>query len=211
MNAPALVLVTALLGLSFNPAQEPQKGQQKEKKKALNPVTAFFQGEAERLDKEVEGAWMIFGYADPNLPPMEEGVTGFAMFRDGFLTWMLGIDSAERHLLWLHDFLILDSGAYRYRFDEQAYLQLSSVMSFSNDSEDGVMEHQPSGLAFEYFAKLEDGVLELRNPQGLVISLRKVTAGDFPESAIQKIEGRRGTDFKWEEDDFPRRDSTPPK
>lgn len=202
MNARALVLLTVLLGASL--AQEPKQ----EKKKALNPVTAFFQGESERLEKEVEGSWMLFGYSDPTIPQLEVGetpATGFATFHDGFLQWMLAIDSAERRLFRLRAFTILDSGAYRYRFDEQANLQLSSVMSYTNNTEDGELEREPSGMAFEYYAKLEDGVLELRNPQGVVLSLRKVAAGEFPESAIRKIEGRRGNEEKWENEDEPPR------
>jgi hypothetical protein len=206
MNARALVLLTALLGASFAPAQDPAQEKTPEKKKAMNPVTAFFQGESERLEKECEGSWMLFGYTDPGLPPFDDAVSGFATFHDGFLQWMLAIDSAERRLLWLEEFLILESGAYRYRFDEQNNLQLASVMSFTNDTDDGSMRRQPSGLAFEYYAKLEDGVLELRNPQGIVLSLRKITSGEFPESAVQKIEGRRSNDEKWEgqEDEPPR-------
>jgi len=198
MNARALVLLTALLGASFAPAQEPP---QEKKKRAMNPVTAFFQGESERLGKEIEGSWMLFGYTDPSVPQLDveaNPASGFATFNDGFLQWMLAIESAERRIFRLREFTIVESGAYRYRFDEQANLQLSSVMSFTNNTEDGEMEREPAGLAFEYFTKLEDGVLELRNPQGVVLSLRKVTAGDFPESAIQKIEGRRGNKEKWE-------------
>ena len=199
MKTIALVLCTGLLGAALAPAsrQEPQPG----KKKAENPVTRFFQEEGERLMEEVEGSWMLFGYTDPNIPPLEDAASGFATFHDGFLTWLLAIDSAERRLFRLREFLILESGAYRYRFDEQANLQLSSVMSFTNNTEDGELEREPSGLAFEYFVQLQEGVLELRNPAGVVLSLRKVEAGDFPDSAIQKIEGRRGNEEKWEDED----------
>lgn len=194
MNASALVLLTALLGASFAPAQDPAQEKTPAKKKAMNPVTAFFQGEGERLEKELDGSWMLFGYADPGLPPFDDAVSGFATFHDGFLQWVLAINSAERHLLWLKEFLILETGAYRYRLDEGSNLQLASVMSFTNETDDGSMLRQPSGQAFEYGVRLEDGVLELRNPQGILFSLRKITAGEFPESAIQKIEGQRSND-----------------
>lgn len=203
MKIPPLALWTCVLGTAFAPPlQEQQDGKQK---KAENPITRFFQGETERLEEGVEGSWMVFNYVDPNIPAQEDVVSGFATFHGGFLTWILAIDSAERRLFQLREFLILESGAYRYRFDEQANLQLASVMSFTNNNEDGELSREPSGTALEYFVTLQEDVLELRTPQGAVFSLRKIEAGEFPEAAIRRLESRRGNEDKWEfDEDEPR-------
>lgn len=201
MKTTTLLLWTGLLTATFAPArlQEPEK-----KKKADNAVTRFFQGEGERLTKEIEGSWMLFDYTDPLVSPLDGTATGFATFHGGLVTMMIGVDTAERRMFQLRDFLILRASAYRYRFDEQANLQLASVMSFSNANDDGDMEQEPSGAALEYFSKLEDDVLELRNPDGVVLSFRKITAGDFPETAIRKLEGRRSGTPQWEDPQQPR-------
>jgi hypothetical protein len=185
-----------LLSLSvlFLPAQE----QGADKRDA---VTRFIDQQAATLGKELEGSWMLMEYRDPLVPEQEGAASGFATFHDGFLTLMLAFDTAEDTLFGMREFLVLESGAYRYHIDEQAFLQLASVMSFTNNTDDGNVERDPSGEAFEYFAKIEEGVLELRDSEGITLTFRKVAAGDFPESATRKIEKQRGGVDSWETED----------
>jgi hypothetical protein len=196
MKTILFVLWTGLLASTFAPArpQEPEK----KKKKAENPVTRFFQQEGERLEGAVEGSWLLFDYVDPVVSSLDGTPTGFATFHEGVVSMTISVDTAERRLFRLREFQLVQSGVYRYRFDEQANLQLAAVMSFSNASEDGEMERLPAGLAMEYFSKLEDDVLELRNSEGVTLSFRKFTAGDFPDSAIRKLEARRSGTPQWE-------------
>ena len=74
-------------------------------------------------------------------------------------------------------------------------------MSFSNQTDDGEVERDPPGQVLEYFMRLQDGVLELRDPNGVLFSFRKIAAGDFPDSAIRKLARRRSGSEQWHVDD----------
>ena len=202
MNATHLVLWIGLI-TTLGPTPRPQD-QEKQKKKP-NPVRRFFDDQAEQLEKDVEGCWTLFDYADPDMRSIEDAATGFATFHDGFLTLVLAMDTLEQRLFRVNEFMALDAGLYRYRFDERASLQLASVMTFSNQNDSGDMMSGPPGQAVEYLASIDEGVLELRDPEGLTLSFRKIAAGEFPESAIRKLDKRRSGTEQWEDDDETRR------
>jgi hypothetical protein len=193
-----LHLPLALLGLLVPALSKPQETP-KPKKKSDNLVTRFFEEEGERLAQEVEGSWMLFEYLDPHQPPLDDAASGFVTFHEGFLTWMVAVDTVEERLFAAREHLILEAGAYRYRFDEQANLQVSGVMVFTNDTDDGELERMRPGFAFEYIATLDADVLELRNAQGVQLSFRRVHAGEFPASAARELEGRRGGVDSWKD------------
>jgi len=207
MNAIHFVLCaglcTGLLTTALGSAPRPQE--QKEKKRSGIPVARFFDDEGERLAKEVEGSWTLFEYTDPSDLALDDVASGFATFHDGFLSLILAMDTVEQRLFRAREFLALDTGVFRYRFDEQANLQLASVMSFTNQTDDGEMEREPPGRVVEYFTSLEDGVLELRDRDGVLFSFRKIAAGDFPEAAIRKLDRRRSDTEQWEDEDEERR------
>lgn len=194
MKIPALLLLSGLLVPVLAPRQE-----EPPEKKIQSPVTRFFKEQSERLATEVEGAWMLFAYEDPDEAPIEDAARGFATFHDGFLTLLLTIDTFEERLFRAREYMLLRAGAYRYRFDEQGMLQFANVMSVTNQTEDGDAERESSGQVYEYLARIESDVLELRNSDGVQLSFRRVTAGDFPDSAIRKLESRRGGQPRWEE------------
>ncbi len=196
MKLTVLLCLSALLAPVLSPRQEPPAP----KKKAEGSITRFFQDEAERLTKEIEGSWILLDYVDPAEPPDEGAAGGFATFHDGFLTLLLTIDSYETHLFRAREFLLLHAGAYRYRFDGQAFLQLASVMSVTNQTNDGELERESSNQVYEYGATLKADHLELRNSDGVTLSFRRITAKDFPESAIRKLESERGGQARWEQD-----------
>lgn len=196
MKPLALALLSMLLPLAYL-AQEQEETPPK--KKSTEPVTAFFQGEAQRLTEGVEGAWMLMDYVDPSQQDMAEAVDGFATFHDGFLTLIVAIQTFDTRLFHVADVLLLQTGAYRYRFDEQANLQLSSVLGYTSFTEDASLERERPGETYEYIVTLDDGVLELRTTEGVVFTFRRTEAGEFPESAIRAIEGRRSGQPHWEE------------
>ena len=203
---PALLLLAGLFSASARSQEgkppkpsKPPKGQEEESERSA--VTRFFEGEAERLTEGLEGSWMMMDYTDPSTPLHSGVASGFLTFHEGFMTWIISVDTAEVTFLGLRAFLMLDAGAYRYHVDEQANLQLSSVMSFTNDTPEGDLQRERNGFAFEYFTRLEDEVLELRDPNGIVMSFRKVRAGEFPESATRGIEKRRARTPSWDDGD----------
>lgn len=90
-------------------------------------------------------------------------------------------------------------GAYRYRFDELANLQTSSVVGFSNQTQNGELAPDRSGMTDEYLVRLENQTLELRSSDGSSVTFRRVQAGEFPESSIRALERRRGGVDAWED------------
>lgn len=197
MKFSALVCLSAFLAPALAPRQEPPPAP----KKAENSIARFFQDEAERLTKEIEGAWMLLDYVDPSQAPDEGAAGGFATFHDGFLALMLTIDTYESRLFRTREFVLVNAGAYRYRFDGQAFLQLASMMSVSNQTEDGDIVHDPSNMVYEYGTTLKDDRLELRDSDGVTLSFRRITTNDFPDSAIRKLESERGGQARWEEEE----------
>jgi hypothetical protein len=205
MKANALLTLALLLStpLALLTRQEQQDSKQEEDTDELsrNAVTRFFQEQGEQLAEGVEGSWMLLDYLDPQEPALAGAATGFATFHDGFLTFILTIDAFETRIFRLRERLIVLSGAYRYRFDEQAFLQISSVLSFTNETDNRDLVRERPGALYEYYAMLDDGILELRDPEGIVMTFRRVTAGDFPERDIRALEALRSGTQQWEEID----------
>jgi hypothetical protein len=204
MNTTHLALWIGLLTAALGPTQGSQENKEKQKK-IDRPISRFFGHQVEDLEKEVEGCWTLLDYTDPDIRPVDNAASGFATFHDGFLTLVLVMDTFEQRLFRLREFMAMDTGLYRYRFDEQANLQLASLMSFTNQNDTGDMVSEPSGKVIEYLATIDDGVLVLRDPDGLTLSFRKIASGDFPESAIRKLDRRRGGVDQWETDHENRR------
>jgi hypothetical protein len=203
---PAMkTLALALLPLIFvaGGAQETQEAEKPQEttppKRSTDPVTRFFQGEGERLAEEIEGSWMLVDFVDPRQHPLTDAADGFATFHDGFLTLIVSIRTLNQRWLNLEEELLLQTGAYRYRFDEQTNLQLSTVLGYTSFTEGAVLVRERSGEAYEYITTIADGVLELRTVDGVVISFRRTAAGEFPDSAIRTLEGDRSGQEFWEE------------
>lgn len=188
----------ALLALAVPPLLSlAQEDEAREEKKNRDAITGLFADEAERLAKEIEGSWMLMEYVDPDEIPLEDAASGFMTFREGFLTWILSVEALEQRWFTVSDRVFLQTGAYRYRFDETASLQVASVLSFSNDTDDGDLQRD-AALAFEYTVTLADDLLELSDPDGVRMTYRRIEAGEFPQSAIQKIERGRSRTPAWD-------------
>jgi hypothetical protein len=173
------------------PGQDPSAGDN-------GLITNRGRAEAERLTREIEGSWMLLDFRDPNEEAFsEDSLDGFATFHEGFLTLVIEADALQRKIFRARDYLFVQAGAYRYRIDERGSLQTSSVMSFSNTTADGNLLPEPSGTVGEYILRIEEGDLELRTSRGTSMTFRRVKAGDFPESALRKIERQRGGVEVW--------------
>ena len=199
MNTTQLVLWTGLLTTILGAASLSQDTgeKQKEKKKSGSAVSRFFDEQSAELAQTVEGTWTLIDYTDPHDLSIDDTTSGFATFHDGFLSLVLAMDTYHSTILGARQFLIVDSGLYRYRFDEQANLQMASVMSFTNQTSDGEMSRLPNSRVREYIARLDGETLELRDPDGIVFSFRKITAGEFPDSAVRKLDRRRSGTDQW--------------
>ena len=197
MKLSALALLACLLSPALFPTQAPRQKTSTEKKD--DPLGLQLpEKENERLEREVQGSWLLFDYNDPEEVLVDDSASGFATFQDGFLVWVLAIETVESHLFRPRDLVLLQTGSYRYRFDQGGSLQVTNVLSYTNMTDSGTVAREPGGQAYEYWARISDGVLELRNSDGVQISFRKVESGNFPESAVRKLEARRGGADHWE-------------
>lgn len=197
MKIHALLL---LAGLATTPLLVPQdtqeEGQQEEKKG--HPITEFPKEEAERLTREIDGSWALTGYEDPDQPEIDDALDGFATFHDGFLTLLMQLHGARRRILGWQELMSVQAGTYRYRFDEKGDMQTAVLMAFSNQNEDGDLRPVATGEAHEYLVDLKEGILELRTEDQVVLTFRKVEAGEFPEDAIRRLEKKRGAGPAWD-------------
>jgi hypothetical protein len=167
-----------------------------------HPIVRYPREEQERLSREIEGSWILMSFEEPNEEAMDDSaLDGFATFHEGFLTMIIQGSALETRFLGrVREHLFVQGGAYRYRFNELTDLQTASVVSFSNTNPDGDLAREPAGSAGEYQVRLQDDELSLRNESGGVLTFRRVKAGEFPESAIQTLERRRGGADAWEEE-----------
>ena len=199
MKTTGLVLLSCLLAplagrLQSQDGQEPPAPQ----KKRPGAITRSFAKAGDDLTQAVEGSWMLFDYTDPSDLERADLAAGFATFHDGFLTLMMSMDTYDRRMFRMHPRLVLDAGAYRFRFDEQSNLQLSNVISFTNQTQDGTMEREQNGQAYEYNVTLDDEELQMRDAEGVTYHFRRINAGEFPQSAVKKLESRRSGTPQWE-------------
>jgi hypothetical protein len=191
MKLPVASLLFALaVPLASLPARRHQEGQE-ETPRPRAPLKAFQLEEAERFEREVQGAWILIEYDDPEELDLRDGVEGFAVFHDGFMSMTLQLRAFRSQLLGSREQLFVDSGAYRYRFAENGDLQTSSLMGFTNLNNDAQLLPL-SAEVDEYIAKLENGQLSLRNTDDVLMTFRHVEAGEFPRAAIRRLDERFG-------------------
>ena len=198
MKLPALLCSAVLLVPALAPRQEEKP---KKKDKDDVSVTRFFQEEAERKSKEIQGSWALLDYSDPAQPPQSGAASGFATFHDGLVTMFISVDTYESRMFRAHEFTMVNASAYRYRFEGPDTLQLASVMGITNQTPDGDVDHEPSNRVYEYSATLKEGSLELRNTDSVTLTFRRVTMKEFPESALRKLESQRSGTPHWERDE----------
>lgn len=189
-----LLAASLLLGLAVPllplAASRSQDGQ--ETPRPGHPLKAFQKEQSERFAREIQGAWMLVEYDDPEEPELRDGVEGFAIFHDGFLTMILQLRAFRSQLLGSRDQLFVDGGAYRYRFADSGDLQTVSLMGFTNLNNDAQLLPLGGSEVDEYIVTLDDGLLGLRNTDDVLMTFRRVEAGEFPRTAIRRLEQRFG-------------------
>ena len=85
-------------------------------------------------------------------------------------------------------FAIFSEGEiYHYRIDDQVQLQVASLMGFNNMTPDGDLLFVGNRKARQYWVRIEDGVMELTALDGLRLTFRKVSGGEFPLEALERL------------------------
>ncbi len=161
------------------------------------PITAFRQKERQRLEKELEGAWMLtsFETSEEYIDPRD--IRGFASLHAGFMTLILQGREPVQSLLGGPDVeYTIQAGAYRYRVSENLTFQTASIMGYSNANPDGELEFDASGDAREYTLKLAGDELTLIREGGNRFVLSRLRSGAFPKTALDALDrARAGLDL----------------
>ena len=199
-SIPVLFLV-ATAAFAAGAVQTGQEDQDTTPVPRLDPMTAFREEEAVRLDEDLEGAWMLVTYQNVDEQVPAEDFRGFALFHDGFLSLTLqGRYQEEAFFGGPRDAYLVQTMVYRYRLSEQLMLQLSGMMGFGNDNERREMRFEGANVVREYFVSIADDLLTIWHPDGRRFAFRSVTRGAFPKEAIEALQGIRGG-LPFDEDD----------
>lgn len=156
----------------------------------LPPFTRYRIERRAELEEKIESAWTLVEFRQVDVPVDQRNVQGFAMFQDGFMTITLMARRVVDGFLGAQTQYGVQGGAYRYRISEQLKLQVSTVHGFTNLNAENAMGLERVGNAREYRIDLKNDTLTLERVDGSRFIFRRTTAGEFPESAIEKL--RRG-------------------
>lgn len=185
-------LFTVLLALVL-----PSAGPQEPAGQEPVPITAFRQRERQRLEKELEGAWMLTSFQTTQEYVDPRDVRGFADFHAGFMTLIL--QGREPDLSLLRGAVVnytIQAGAYRYRVSENLTLQTATIMGYSNANALGELAFDASGDAREYTLRLADDELTLIREGGNQFVFSRLRSSAFPNTAIEALErARAGLDL----------------
>ena len=94
----------------------------------------------------------------------------------------------------------VQSEIYRYRIDDLGMLQMASTMGFNTLNDFFELTFVGNTVVKEYQVSLFEGQLELTTFDGRRMTLRQVVGGEFPLSAIQKLQRTQGGRFQTPQD-----------
>ena len=155
-------------------------------------ASASVNREQARLSEEIKGAWILMSAETANEYVDSTKILGFATFVDGYHTMLFGGNEPSGLIFGPRVRVAMSSSASRYRISPRYTLQVASIMSFSNMTEDGRFRYFPSGETIEYEIRVEDGLLELTSQDGRKRTFRRLDESEFPLSAIDKIQENSG-------------------
>jgi hypothetical protein len=192
LSLPAALVPVSFAGLALarpqDPVETPPAAQEK-------PSLAAFKAEKrERIEKGLEGVWMLLTYDPPNTMFDAHDVQGVAMFHEGYLSLNVMAQTFQREFLGDGVQLFIQGGAHRYRVDEFLRLQTAAIMSFHNFDDDEEIEVETSGSPREYEVELdEDGkTLTLTKSDGAVLKWTKLGETEFPADSADALDRVRG-------------------
>ncbi len=174
-------------------AQDPQD----DKVDLRDPLRAFREDESARIEKELQGAWILLDYANPAVVIDQQDVRGFVMFHGGYMTLSLQARENVPGRFGPQKSYTVQSGAYRYRIEDGQHLQTDGVVGFiSAEGTNGFDFHsvlQPT----EYEVRVAAGELSLTRIDHRTFTFRRLEPSEFSASSIEKLHRlRAGADIE---------------
>lgn len=190
-----LVFVLALQ----DPAPTPQEEEQEQE--PLVPLSDFRRSERQRLEKEMQGTWVLTLYKGAYDVVEQSTVRGFLMFDRGLVAMNLQLIAQPHGFLGRGERYYVQAGLHRYRLTELLQLQLASVMAFTNANDDDELAADPASYPREYEITVAGNDLTLRRWDGEELTFRRMRGGEFPEEAIRRLDQARGSGQPVQEDE----------
>ena len=156
------------------------------------PLTAFTDAESARIEEEIQGAWILTGFATREGIADPEDYRGFAMFDDGFMSMSFQGQSLDPGIFTGPIAYSTQAGLHRFRISAQLTLQTAAVMGYISSDSNRSITFERSGQAREYNVRLIDGELVLSNVTGTRFTYRRVQSGAFPVNSARELERSRG-------------------
>jgi len=157
----------------------------------MPPLQRYRRQQKLRIEKEIEGNWILMDFKDPNNPLEDEYVNGWASFHDGYMTMFLQIRRLERAVFKDRERRYFQYGAHRYRVSEDLYLQTAAIMASTNINEDRKILYEESGLPREFQIDIREDTMELTNRELVTLEFSRVDDTKFPVEAIQGLQQSR--------------------
>jgi len=195
---PVALALIPLASLARGRPQDPDKPRQK-----APGLTSLVDEKRERLEKELDGVWMLVSF-DPGEGFFDSrNVQGVLMISDGYLSLNVMAEQLARELFGPEVMLFLQGGAYRYRIDEFARMQTASIMSYHNFEDFREFVVEPSGTPREFMVDLDESgeMLKLIKPDRSILSFVKLGETQFPEDALNTLNRAREEAEKEEKPD----------
>lgn len=185
-----LPIIAALACLSLA-ALAPQD-EEEETLDLRDPFARHAQTENARLEKELEGSWMMMTYHHPGTLIDPADAKGFLIFSDGYLSLTLQARQKSQGFFTERTEYTIQAGAYRYRVSEGRLLQTVGIIGFSNSNPGGDLDFRSVILPEEYQILLTKGLLTLTCPDGRSFRFRRMERTAFPENAVDHLYRLRG-------------------
>ncbi len=163
----------------------------------LTPLLAFRRAQQEALEQGVKGSWQLLDYTQNGAVVPEDEITAHFLFCDGYSALVihaLGFDEAT-----LEEVSLAQAGLFRYRVDESAELQTSTIIGHANPF--GEVEWEDEGELREYALVLEKGqdsrsdLLTLTHEDGTTMRLGRTAPGQITQKEVERLNQLRGLGF----------------
>jgi len=158
-----------------------------------NPRTSFAESETARMEKEIQGAWMLIEYQPGDSVMDQTNARGSLIFHEGYMSIVLQTRRLSRGLITNLPEFFVQAGMHRYRIDSFQTLQTSAMLGFVAEDLGGTISFDDDNFAREHKITLDGDRLTMHRDEGGWMTFARLGRGEFPEQAAQSLDATRGT------------------
>ncbi|MEW6071637.1 MAG: hypothetical protein AB1726_03445 [Planctomycetota bacterium] len=160
---------------------------QEEKPARRNPLTAFQEDESARIDRELQGAWVLMEYKHPDILVPPEDARGFLLVHDGFLALSLqGREDRPGYFRMRREYTV-QAGGYRYQILDGLHLQTAGLVGFSNANADGELDFRTALAPTEYLVTVAGDELTLVSLDHRAFRFRRLERSALPSQTTDLL------------------------